>query len=252
MLLTFTSARASSSDLTGTARREEPIPKPLLGAELWPLTGAYAFFDVGISEVAEVLNAWRRGLDQAPIESSVAGSLREVLLALEPMSLGHRELLLRTRSEWTAYFSNQRTGADEAPVSQIATMARCRAVYLVWWPVPSYEALRFQLLADHPTDFLNHERTIDVGRDDSGRMVFTATGRPQPYEDIRSYSARRVADRLTPAMVDSYCRAIGLRPFDETFFGSEGLLITTRNPRPDLRYTIADQQARHGFKPPVE
>ena len=230
----------------------KPDPRPLLGAELWPVTGAYAFFDAAIGQVAEVLTAWRRGLGLQPVELPVAGSLREVLRPLEPMSLGHRELLLGTQSDWTAYFSNQRTGADEAPVSQIATMLRCRALFLVWWPVPSHEALRFQLLADHPTEFLNHERTIDVGRDDDGRMVFAATGRPQPYEDARSYTARRVADRLTPTLVDSYCRAIGLRPFEVNFFASEGLLITTRDPRPDLSYTIADQQARYGFEPPIE
>ena len=229
-----------------------PEPKPLLGAELWPITGAYAFFDAAIGEVAEVLAAWRRGLDLQPVELGVVGPLREVLSALEPMSLGNRELLLGTRSDWTAYFSNQHTGADEAPVGVIAEMMRCRAVYIVWWPVPSHETLRFQLIADHPTDFLNHERTVHVGRDDGGRLVFVATGRPQPYEDLRSYGARRVADRLTPALVDRYCRAIGLRPFDESFYGLEGLLITTRDFRPDLSYTIADEQARYGFKPPVE
>jgi hypothetical protein len=143
-------------------------PKPLLGGELSPLTGAYAFFDAAIGRVAEVLSAWRRGLDQRPVEVSVAGSLHE------------------------------------------------------------------------------------VGRDDNGRMVFTATGRPQPYEEIRSYSARRVVDRLTPKIVDSYCRALGLRPFDEGFFRSEGLLITTRDARPDLSFSIAAEQARYGFKPPVE
>ena len=230
----------------------KPAPTPLLGAELWPVTGAYAFFDAAIGAVGEALTGWRRGLDLEPVEAAVGGSLREVLSALEPMSLGHRELLLGTRSDWTAYFSNQRTGADEAPVGQIATMLQCRAVYLMWWPVPRYEALRFQLLADHATDFLNHERTIHVGRDDDGRMTFTATGQPQPYEDLASYEARRLADRLTPALVDRYCRAIGLRPFDESFYRSEGSLITTRDPRPDLSYTIADEQARYGFKPPVE
>jgi hypothetical protein len=230
----------------------EPRPQPLLAAQLWPLTGAYAFFDAGINEVAEMLAAWRRGLDLQPVEERVTGALLDVLGLLQPMSLGHRELLLPTRSSWTAYFSNGRTGADEGPVGQIARMLRCRAVYLVWWPVSGYESVRFQLLAGHPTEFLNHERTVDVGRDDGGHLVFTAKGTPQPYEDLEAYRSRRLAHRLTPMMVDRYCAVLGLRPFDSDFFESDGLVITSRDHRPDLRFTVSDQQARYGFRPVTE
>lgn len=166
------------------------------------------------------------------------------------MSLGYRELLVRTRSPWTVYFADHQTGADEAPVGQLARLLRCRALYIVHWPVARFEALRFQLIAGHDTEFLNYERTLEVGTDDSDRRVFTATGAVQPYEQVDAYKARRVRDRLTPAMVDSYSRALGLRPFDEDFFLADGVLITSRDERPDIRFPIADQQARYGYELP--
>jgi hypothetical protein len=222
-------------------------PGPLL-PELWPVTGAYAFIDAPLDEVEEVLSGWRRRLDREPRRELVGGSLESLLLRLTPMSLGYRELLLHTASPWTAYFADHRTGADEAPVGQLARLLRCRAVYLVRWPLPDYEALRFQLIADHETDFLNYERTIEVGRDDSGVRVFTTTGAVQPYERVDAYRARRIQDRLTPSMVNDYCLALGIRPFDLDFF-HDGVLVTSRDPRPDLTYSIADQQARYGYAP---
>jgi hypothetical protein len=222
-------------------------PQPLLGARLWPLTGSYAFFDSDIRDVAEVLAGWRRGLDLDPLEETLSGDLETVMGALRPMSLGHRELLVPTTSQWTAYFGNGPTGADEAPVGQIAKMLRCRALFITWWPITAYWAVRFQLYADHPTEFLNYERVVDVGTDDNGRTVFTATGSPQPFEAVEAYGARRVRDRFTPAMLEAYCRALGIQPFDPEFFGHECVLITSRDWRPDIRFTVAEQQARYGL-----
>jgi hypothetical protein len=224
-------------------------PKPLL-PELWPLTGSYAFFEANIEAAGQVLEGWRRGLDLDPRTEEVTGPLHYLLDRLQPMSLGYRELLVRTESRWIAYFADHRAGADESPVAALAKFLRCRALYITWWPVKGYEALRFQLLADHPTDFLNYERVLHVGRDDGGRRVFTASGTPQPYEKTEAYRARRIEDRLTPRMVSEYSRALGLRPFEEEFFAGDGLLITSRDVRPDLRYTISDQQARYGYTPP--
>ena len=205
-----------------------------------------------MAHVSEALAAWRRGLDLSPEVEAVRGSLEVLLQRLTPMSLGHRELLLHTDSPWTAYFADLRTGADEAPVSYLARVLRCRAVYLIRWPVAAYEALRFQLIADHDTDFLNYERTVEVNRGDSGRAVFTAVGAVQPYEQTDAYRRRAVLERLTPAMVDDYCRVLGLRPFEKAFFLSDGVLVTSRNPRPDIEFTVEEQQHRYGYRPLTE
>ncbi len=224
-------------------------PEPLVRSRLWPLTGSYAFFDASIEDVALVLGGWRRGLNLEPREAAVTGSLDELISRLQPVNLGTRELLIRTKSQWTGYFSNGLFGADEGPVSVLAKMLRCRAVYVVWWPVPRYEAVRFQLLADHPTEFLNYERTVDLGRDDGGRWTFSATGSPQPFEELEAYRARSKQDRFTPSMLERYCHALGIRAFDEGFFDSAAVLISHRDSRPDISHTVAARQAQYGFNP---
>jgi hypothetical protein len=174
-----------------------------------------------------------------------------MLLDLQPLGLGHRELLVETASPWTAYFMNTRYGADELPLSHLASVLACRALLLIWWPIPRYEAIRFQLHADHPTEFLNQERSVSVQRDDNGRLVFHASGSVQPFERTEAYHARRLQDRLTPWMVDAYGRALGLRPFDVDFYLERGWSVTSHNPRPDIAVSISDEQRRYGYEPPL-
>ncbi len=213
------------------------------------MTGAYAFLDASIEDVALVLAGWRRGLNLEPMEESLTGSLEDLIWRLQPVNLGNRELLLRTQSSWTAYFSNGLFGADEAPVGQLARMLRCRAVFVVWWAVPRFEALRFQLLADHPTEFLNYERTVDLGHDDGGQWAFSATGHIQPYEELEAYGARRKQDRFTASMLERYCRALDIHPFEEEFFHAGVVLISNRDSRPDISFTVAARQVQYGFNP---
>jgi hypothetical protein len=60
---------------------------------------------------------------------------------------------------------------------------------------------------------------------DNGRWEWLASGTPQPFEDVAAYQRRRVRDRLTPDMLASYCGALGLRPLDESFYGTAGHLV---------------------------
>jgi hypothetical protein len=232
--------------------RTQGNPRPLLNGELWPLTGQLAFIDAVAADVAEVLAAWRVELGREPAVSAVTGSLRDLLGSLQPLGFGYRELVLPTTSRWTSYWSNDFNGPDPAPLSYLAERMACRALFLMWSPAPGQEAIRFELYADHPTAFLNIERTIQVGRNDDGRWQFDASGDVQPFEDLAAYRSRRLVDRLTPAMIAGYARALGAQPFDVDFYGHAGWLVTTRDPRPDVRVTIAELQARYGYKPGVE
>jgi hypothetical protein len=125
-------------------------------------------------------------------------------------------------------------------------------LFLMWSPAPGHEANRFELYADHPTSFLNIERTIQVGRNDDGGWQFDASGHVQSFEDVAAYRSRRLVDRLTPAMIADYAQALGVQPFDVDFYRDAGWLVTTRDPRPDVRATVAELQARYGYTPGAE
>ena len=48
-------------------------------------------------------------------------------------------------------------------------------------------------------------------------------------------------------MVDDYSRQLGLRPFELGCFKPDGVLVTSRDDRPDLRFPIADHRVRYGY-----
>lgn len=86
-------------------------------------------------------------------------------------------------------------------------------------------ARQLQLFGPLPTDFLNYVRTISVVQDGS-RWRFDAHGVVQDFEEVEAYAARRVEDRLTPEMLQRYCRALGLEPFAPDFYAGPSRLVT--------------------------
>ena len=63
------------------------------------------------------------------------------------------------------------------------------------------------------------------------------------------YRRRRVRDRLTSDMLAAYCGALGIRPFDESFYGPVGQLVENVRIPGNVR-TETLQQARvwHGLE----
>jgi len=55
-------------------------------------------------------------------------------------------------------------------------------------------------------------------QNDAGRWEFFLQGTPFPFEETRSYKARRKTDRFTFDMMKRYLRELGLRPFDGDFY----------------------------------
>jgi hypothetical protein len=91
--------------------------------------------------------------------------------------------------------------------------------------------------------FLKIIRTISVAYDRGWR--FDLSGAAQPFEVNASYTAKRIVDRFTPEMLSNYCAAIGIRPFDESFYVGEGVLLSrqTEFQNPVRELSLAD--ARH-------
>ena len=70
---------------------------------------------------------------------------------------------------------------------------------------------------------MNIERSVSV-INDVGGWEFNSVGSVQGFEQVERYSARRIADRFTPEMLEEYGRALGLELFDEAFYGGAGLI----------------------------
>jgi hypothetical protein len=155
---------------------------------------------------------------------------------------------------WTALFDCGFPEAD--PSSTVGHMTRTlgvEGVVVVSIPGASnsrsfptkFGARQFELYGSSRTEFLNYVRTISVTQD-GARWRFDAAGEVQPFEDESAYKQRRIADRLTAEMLVQYAAALGLRPFDESFYGPEAVLVTNpaQPPRQDLVLSLSEAQQR--------
>lgn len=194
----------------------------------------------------------------------VAGPLSHALEALPPLTAGanRRFLLVPTRSKWTAYFDNSLLGTDAAgPMGYLSRANKCRGlrIYAAADTLGTkslydkakrgvYGASIFELYGPEQTDWLNMIRVV-CAMNDGGRWRFEVSGTQQPYEEPETYKARLIRDKFPFALLDKYCRALGLQPFDDDFYlppdQPNATLIALRYPAPPptKEYTLAEVQA---------
>jgi hypothetical protein len=160
----------------------------------------------------------------------VSGRLEEVLRALAPLTSIERRrfLFVPTDGPWTAFFDNGYRGADpESVLSHMAMQLKCRGVKVIAIPDTRegefkgahgrYGNFELQVYGAERTHFLNYVRTIQLSNQGE-KWVFTQTGTPFSFEDEGQYKARKVKDRFSFQLLGQYARALGLRPFDESFY----------------------------------
>ena len=203
--------------------------------ELAPITFARGFIEAPLSILTEVVIPWRQSLKHQVTTRPLSLPLRESLRELGQLSsYGGRELWMESHSKWLACFTNGLDGGY-GPVSFLAQECKTRAVVVQCAPhtMPLramkdtkgiWGTTQFELYGPEQTDFLNYVGTV-AAANDGGRWVFHARGEVQPFEQIERYDAPRVRDRFTPEMLESYCRALGIDVFNESFYKPSAVLM---------------------------
>jgi hypothetical protein len=208
-----------------------------------PITFSFGFVQGPFAQFSEAFISW-----QNEISSKFAGGteftqfsapLPAALLRLEPLTTPlDRYLLVETRSNWSAIFSNGlRVNDVFSPVSYLSEVLKCHGLLVDSIPDRShnagkdglriYGAVRFTLYGPEKTDWLNRIRQVGVTTDVGG-WEFAAEGEVQPYEQIENYGKRKVVDRFTVEILESYCAALGIELFDANFYGGHCLLAHIR------------------------
>jgi hypothetical protein len=204
--------------------------------EFAPLTYSWGFIEHSLGSLADFFLDWTRShvLDVKGL--SLASRIELLLTHLAPLTLPPtKDLLVETRSSWTALFDNGARGSGVAsPISYAARQLGCRAVAVTCVPntltetfgkaIGTYGAVQFELFSPVNTGFLNYERSVGAVND-GGKWVFSAAGREQPFEETGAYTKRRVSDRFTPEMLERYAHALGIELFEPAFYGPNGYLI---------------------------
>jgi hypothetical protein len=234
--------------------------KALLDNRFAPITFTFGFVESPFDRLSEAFARWQQDLDakfktRTEITRFVA-PLREALYRLEPLTDPiDRDLLAETRSNWTGIFSNGLRGNDVAsPVGYLSRLLLCRGLTVSSVPDRSlhadndairiYGAVAFTLYGPERTDWLNRVRHVSVTNDVSG-WKFAATGEVQPYEQVDKYKNHRLIERFTPEMLESYCRALGIEIFDDTFYGGQSLVshVTNRLGAPGAAMSISEARS---------
>ncbi|QWL25631.1 hypothetical protein [Rathayibacter toxicus] len=230
----------------------------VFGNQFAPVTSTIGFVNAPIERVAEAYRAWLSsspGIDFA--FSWVEGGLREAVWSLEPVVSGGstKDLYVQTAdSEWTAFFDNG--GLGGGPLSGVSALGKrlgVRSLYISSKPAPSSQlsgSRRLVIFEPDPIPGAEITRlvpAIELIKD--GRWSLDLSGDPLPFEDLEAYTRRRVAERFTPDMLNDYCAALGLRPFDDDFYPGPCFLSRRIIDWPVLRKpeTFAEAQLRLGI-----
>jgi hypothetical protein len=183
------------------------------------------------------------------ISGTLLASLDALLTLTGPLT---RYVRVQTLAGWTAYFDNFVTGSDHpfGCVSYLAQQVKCRGAIIGCRARTDKRgaAVTFSLYGAESTEWLNLVRAVSAV-EDGGRWEWTATGIVQPFEEVERYRQRQVRDRLPPDMLGRYCGALGIRPFDESFYGAKAFLVENMHIRGSVRTeTLQQARAWHGLE----
>jgi hypothetical protein len=221
--------------------------KGLLENMFAPITFQFGFVECPFDEFSHAFTRWQTEIDSKfgtrTAQRRSSAPLSEALSRLEPLTTPlDRYLLIETCSGWTAIFGNGlRVNDVFSPVSYLPTLLGCRGLEVAVIPDRSdknakdalqvYGAVAFGLYGSEKTDWLNRIRRVAVTNDVRG-WEFVAQGEIQPYEKAENYREQKVVDRFTVEMLESYCGALGIVVFDESFYGGRCLLSQTKRTAP--------------------
>ena len=228
----------------------------LFDGRLEPLTYSIGFLSAPPERVARAArwvyfrwpDAWRR-------VAVLDCGLEEALLQLQPLEgfLHPRVLVASTAlNGWSAVFNGRIHGLGGRGLSVRLSRALRVPGYFVAAAPPASDPEHFpgfrQFYVLGPQTGRDHVRAVWVGEEeDVGRWHFGTDGEVQPYEDVEAYRRRRHTDRLTEQMLVDYAAAVGLRPWEDSFYRPPFHLITSlRLGRDRFQRTLA--QARTEMK----
>jgi len=224
-----------------------------------PITSSIGFLELPLERVVDGFVTWDRSLGRRTETEPVP--FPDGLERLPPLVGGSRprRLFAANGSGWTAYFDCGLRGTDAVSVvGHLSRTLGCQGVAIRATPhtvgvadgVPArFGAVQFELFGPLPTEFMNYVRTVHVTF--NGRAwEFAATGTEQPFEEVDAYRARRVRDRFTSEMLERYCRALGVDPFEPDAYGSPAYLVTNDERTEGLQaMSLAEAQQWLGIVP---
>jgi hypothetical protein len=242
--------------------------RTLMSERFAPITTRIGFLRLPLDRVAAEAAHWMAGFEPNVRTRELRGPLEELLPHLEPLVGAIRPRMLFVAASggaWTAYFDCLADGTDPvSPVNGLVGRLGCDGVRITTKPdeygpdasgrYGRQGAVAFAFLRPGgPGDIVGTSvRSISVIREGS-HFRFDTYGEVQSFERPERYASRRIRERFTSGMLEAYCRALGLDPFEASAYGPRAVLLEC-----DARYvpkgspamfSLAAAQARLGIVP---
>jgi len=200
----------------------------LLDLEHKPKTQTFGLIARDLQQVQTAFRRWARiggEVEFRPVE----GTLSEMLAQLGPSGGPLTARLFVEADQWTAIFDNSSGGGDPSGVlGNLALRDAFRGVLVAHQPEDPPDGA-WGHYAFHIYDRageLGFLRTLSAIKDEGG-WEWDEFGEQQPFEQPEFYQRRRIRDRLPLELLIEYCAAMGAHPFDVSWYGSRGLIVTT-------------------------
>lgn len=196
----------------------------LLDGAFDPMTHELYLVQHPLGAVVSEYVSWQREIGYDVAQRSLRGDL-DAMLRTRRGDERHR-LFVQARG-WTAIFG----GDCRSPVGNISRRLGCQGLQVTYvehtidQPDGEYGARLF--LLHRPQQEVEADRHRHVYAMNDGRWEWNEHGTPLPFEKPEHYTRRRIKDRLPPELLVEYCAALGARPWDEDFYGDEGVLVET-------------------------
>ena len=209
----------------------------LYDGQFFPITEEIEFLKCDLQTLVDTFCTWQRGLDSVLKLTSrpTSGPLSMALAELWPLARigATKYLFAATSSGWIACFGNNFGGNDQSFAHVMHRTLACAYIRACYIPdtirgsgstqTGNYGATIFAYYAPEASSIVS---TRDVcAMNDGGRWTFDQSGEPFAFEDTSKFSARRVADKFTPEMLDSYLSNFGIRKNDPDFYCGPYVLI---------------------------
>ena len=226
-----------------------------------PVTHDLGLIQLPVEDVVRHVTDWHLGLGTRYVRTECSTSLEEAFQSLLPLTHAKtRRLFLPTAAGWTACFQNGIQGSDPYPaMSFLAGRAEVLAMRVCVQPNRPHPATIWEVYA--PPEMggeppLNYRRSL-AAMNDGGKWVFSNSGTPYEFEDVAMYSAPRIRDRFTPAMLEHYLDVgFDLRPLEDSFYevpsSSAVTLSQTTNLYPTAEYSLEEVKLGVPWRRPRE
>ena len=188
-----------------------------------PFTDPIWFIKAPFERVVTETTEWLNGLGGRSF-TRLREPLPSMLHHLEPWAMpSWKQLVVSTSADqWTAVFSQ---GSDIGTANVVGARLDCLNIRTSHQP----HITRDRKIVSYGSTALwihsgaRHVRSIQASY--QSRWLWTLFGDPQPFENLDSYTAKKIPDRFTLESLNEYCHALGIERDNSGFYESEGLLI---------------------------